>query len=523
MRHRRANTTTPQAFEGLRADYDAAKDSRYRRRLTGYSPMGSGADYHVRNWTDNLRQMELARFFDRNDMVVGQGITRVIRNILQDGINVDPQTGDEEVDAYVAPKWRGWSQDPDQCDKAGEHDLHTQAKLILRSVIVDGDVCVLLLKEGPLQAIEAHRLRTPTGTRRNVAHGVLLDDYRKHLEYWFTRDNIPPFQNVQRVGDMLRYPARDDEGNRAVLQVYNPKRFSQTRGVTHLAPIANPVGMHDDLQFANLVRAQVAACFAIFHERESDFGGDNPPQRGEATTETLADGTTRAIEGIAPGMEIFGAPGDKLIGFSPNVPNPEFFTHAKMVLTFIAVNLDLPVAVLLLDPSETNFSGWRGAMDQARLGFRDIQKWMIGQFYRPVYEWKLRQWLATDPKMRAFASRIGVDIFAHEWHPPGWSYIEPWKDAQADNLRIKGGLSSLRRIHAERGRDWDNVSTEIVEDRAKLVRKALAEAGLINTEYPDARVNWRELAAGFDIKAANAGSQRINNGNRPRDNQPSTP
>ena len=485
-----------EAFGDLRADYDAAKGSRYRRSLTGYSAMGSGADYHIRNWTDNLRMMELARHFDRNDMIVGQGITRLIRNVLQGGMKLDPQTGDDKVDADLAARWKDWSEDPAKCDNAAEHDLQTLAQLTLRSVIVDGDEFILPLREnGSLELIEAHRCRTPTNTRLNVVHGVMLDEHRKRLEFWFTKDNIPPHQNVQRVGDMRRYPARHpDTGERQVLQVYNPKRVSQTRGITHLAPIGNAVGMHDDLEFANLVRAQVAACYAVFHEYELGDDGADPPQRGEASTETLLDGSTRTVEGIAPGMDIHGKPGERLEGFSPNIPNPEFFQHARLILTFIAINLDIPVQVLLLDPSQTNFSGWRGAMDQARFGFRDIQRWMIRQFYRPIYHWQIRQWAAVDTVLQGYEKRSDVDLFAHKWHPPTWPYIEPSKDVKADRNEVEGNINSLRRINAARGRDWDDVHVEIIEDRAKLARRALEEAKKINQEFPEAEIDFRELA-----------------------------
>src|SRR5690606_1028361 len=102
----------------------------------------------------------------------------------------------------------------------------------------------------------------------------------------------------------------------------------------------------------------------------------------------------------APGIEYTGAPGEKLTGFSPNIPNAEFFEHARLILTFVAINLDMPLQMLLLDATATNFSGWRGAFDQAKIGFRQIQSWLLKRFYAPVYEWKLRQWIAEDPAIR---------------------------------------------------------------------------------------------------------------------------
>ena len=71
----------------------------------------------------------------------------------------------------------------------------------------------------------------------------------------------------------------------------------------------------------------------------------------------------------------------------PTLPGLQFFEHSQMLLGILAVNLDLPLCVFLLDASETNYSGFRGAIDQARQRWREIQSWMMGSFHGPVYEW----------------------------------------------------------------------------------------------------------------------------------------
>ena len=76
-----------------------------------------------------------------------------------------------------------------------------------------------------------------------------------------------------------------------------------------------------------------------------------------------------------------------------------------MLLGILAVNLDLPLCVFLLDASETNYSGFRGAIDQARHRWREIQSWMMGSFHGPVYEWKVRQWAVTDSALRKAVHR----------------------------------------------------------------------------------------------------------------------
>lgn len=511
MRNTPDPKTMAEAFGTLRADYEAGQTSRFRRRLTGVSPTGSSADWHLRNSTAYWRMMEQAREFDRNNMIVGQAVDRVVKNVLQEGIRPDPQTGDSAINTRLAELFAAWSHNPDACDSSGERSFHALAKLALRQTLVDGDVFFLPLLDGRLEAIEAHRVRTPERTERNVVHGVLLDEHRRALEIWITLDDLGTAGRVPRVRDVRRVAVRSETGERQVFHLRNAKRFSQTRGVTVMAPIVNAVAIHDDLQFAQLIKAWVASSFAIFEEVEGGIEVDANAKTGLQRSEMLGDGTVRTLEGLAPGMRYRGEPGVKLQGFSPNIPNPEFFQHARMVLSFIAVNLDLPLVVLLLDPSETNFSGWRGAMDQARMGFRDIQGWMIDLFYRPIYLWKVRQWIRGDMSIARAYDALGEGLFAHRWNAPGWPYIEPSKDALADATRLKNRLISPRRMHAERGRDWDEVAVEIVEDNDKLARAALAAAAAINSEYPEASLDFRELI-GWDVRSRVYAGQQLTRG-----------
>lgn len=492
-----------EAYDDVRADFNAAKQTRFRRRRSGVAAQGSGADYHYRNETEWLRMMELARDIDRNDVVVGQGINRLIDNILQTGIQLDPATGDESLDADLRARWQEWCGSADNCDVAKEAWFGRLERQALRQAIVDGDCFCLPMADGSVQLIEAHRARTPRNTRRNVVHGVLLDEQtRERLQVWFTRDEVDPQRAVARVSDIQPINVRDDAGHRQVWQVYNPNRTSQTRGYTHLAPIADVTGMHDDIQFATLVAKQMVSCFAIIRERQQGWmppGGQGSAATGARTSTSYSDGGARINEGIHPGMTWEGMPNEKLTGFSPNIPNPEFFPHAMMILTFIAINLNIPVAVLLLDPSQTNFSGWRGAMDQARVGFRVIQQWFTQCFHRPIYEWKVRQWIGQDQDLDAAALSGGVNIFGHKWNPPTWQYIEPMKDAAADDLRQRANLISARRRAAERGLDWDDLAEEIPADRAKLIEHAVLKAQELKKRFPEELENldWRELAYGF--------------------------
>lgn len=493
--------TIAQHMEQLRSDYDAVKSSQFRRRRTGISPNGSGADYHYRRESDYLKLLEYSRDLDRNDPIVGSITDRAVTATLftgDTGFIVDPKTGDETIDADLKAMWNEWAEDADKSDAASEHDFDDLTRFAFRSELVDGDAIGLLLEQGSIQFTEGHRIRTPTNSKKNIVSGVLLDNLRKRLGYYVTKDDIDPMTAVRRVSDTEFIKTRDDDGWRQVCHVFNSKRYTGTRGITAYVPIFDLAGMHGDIEFAKLIQQQIVSCFAIFRQQQFDPNAIYAPKKATGETKEVPLGTSgqkKIVQGVSPGMEVVGNPGEELKGFSPNVPNPEFFDHVKLILTFIGINLGMPLVQVLMDASETNFSGFRGAIEQAKLGFRRNQKHLIKRWHRPIYWWKLRQWMAEDPILRSAESRLKLAFYAHQWTTPRWPYIEPLKDAQADLLRLRNGLTSERRVAHERGEDYDVLYPEVIEDREKKIRLAKQRAIAINTEFDDGDpVGWRELA-----------------------------
>lgn len=479
------------AWDDLVSDYRMSRESRFIRRRTGLPTNGNSADWHYRSEWSYYRDIEKARDMDRNDAIVGQTVDRAVDNIVQDGFTVDPKTGDKRIDAELQARWRDWAQDPDQCDIAGEFNFHDFEWISCREMLVAGDCVNFGVDDGTLQHLEAHNIRTSTQFD-NTFLGVTKNNFGRRETYWVIMDPIEP--NQGRAEQAKPLSVRNEKGRRVLFHVYNPRRMSQTRGVTAFAPVFELTGMFEDIQFAKVVQQQVTSCFAVFRSREyiPDLPGSDAPSYGDSETETTSGGS-RTIENIAPGMEIVGAPGEKLEGFSPSVPNSEYFDHVRLMLQMIGVNLGLPLILVLMDGSETNFSGWRGAIDEARKGFKSHQRNLVDRFHSPLYRWKVSQWIASDPALRRASKRR--DLFNHKWNTPSWAYIEPMKDAQADALRLQNGLVSPRRLFAERGSaSWEDVATESVEDNAIAIQKAKKRAATINKRFPDdVPVHWREL------------------------------
>lgn len=477
-------------FDEIRADYDMSRHSRFIRRRSGVAPQGSGADYHYRSEAQYYRDIEQARDMDRNDGLVGILADRRVDNIVQSGFTLDPKTGDKKLDADLFQRWTDFSEDADRCDIAGEMTWKEIERQCVRSESIDGDIVVVGTEAGPFQMLESHTIQTK-GKVPETFLGVTMDKYKRRMQYHVTED----IDEFGTKGETRPIDVRDADGLRQLFHVYNPKRVNVTRGVTQLAPVFSYSGMLEDINFAKLVQQQVVSCFAVFRKIASGSDGNLPSvdSYGNSSSETTQAGT-RQIEGVSPGMEVVGNPGEELTGFSPNVPNSEYFQQVKLILQIIGVNFGLPLCLVLMDGSETNFSGWRGAVDEARKGFVADQVNLVRRLNRPAYRWWLTQEIAADPSLKRASDKTKIKIFGHNWNMPTWSYIEPVADAEGDAMQLRNALTSPRRLHSARGKDWEEISEETIADNALAIQKAQRTAAKLNKAFPEGpSLTWRDL------------------------------
>lgn len=511
-------TDVQEYFRDQRADYSAAKLSRFKRKRKGLPATGSHADYHFRSEIEFWRMMETARDMARNDYIIGQGVRRFVANIVQDGFRHEAQTTSTTLNEELEGNWKEWSEDPDQVSLTGDESWYDLETLTLESVLFDGDIAHIPTAFGSLETMEAHRNRTPHRTKRRIIHGVRLDDFRRRQDYYFAKEDVGITSAGIKLNQMREIPYRDPDGHKQVYHIYRKNRFSQTRGVTVLAPLVDPAGMLDDIQFARLVQQQVVSAWTILRTRTMPVVGGQGGRCGTdgASVTTDAAGFDRPISDVQPGQEITGAQGETITGFSPNVPNPSFFDHVSLILGVIAANLDMPVAMLMLDPSNTNFSGWRGAVDQARMRFRQCQKWYSGRLHKPVYEWKVRNWIDQGIISETAVKEAGSSLFKHCWHAPRWPYIQPLEDASADLLRDRNALTSKRRLHGANGMSWDDLSTEIVDDNAMGIEKAIAKEMEFKSTYPEVAnpPTWRDF-----LSMPTPDGVQVATGNEPKQNE----
>lgn len=471
----------------MKADYEMTKASRFVRKRTGVTARGSGEDYHFRIETSYYSSMEQARDMAHNDATIGMLADRRVDNIIQSGFTLSPNTGDKGVDDELFYRWRDFAEDPEQCDIACELTWHEMEQIACRSTDIDGDIVMVGTQEGSFQMIEAHLIQTKT-KRNGVFLGVEKNEYGKREKYWIVEEK----DEFGTFGEERDIDVRNEDGIRQLFHLYHPRRVLSTRGVTALAPIMRYAGMFEDINFAKLVQQQVASCFAIIRQRAANAPLPGAGSYGQTSTEQTSTGQNRTSEGVSPGMEFIGSPGETLSGFSPNVPNLEYFMQVKLILQILGVNFGLPLCLVLMDGSETNFSGWRGAVDEARKGFVADQQNIARRFHKPAYQWWIYKHILPLAEFKNRADTL--DLYRHDWGLPKWSYIEPVADAEGDATQLRNALTSPRRLHHARGNDWEEVSEEIIEDNLYAIQRAAARASEFNAKFSSMPpLTWRDL------------------------------
>lgn len=506
-----------ESMRNLRSEYEGASENKWLQRPPDMPYMGAGPDYHYRDETKFFYMLEMARHLENDDPAVSQGLGRFCNNVIQGGYTYAPNTGVDWVDRQLVERWEAWTDPLNQegTDFEAEHNWHTFERLTARRVVMDGDLVVLPLANGSLQAFEAHRLRSPLAgprgrlsDRRFVVHGVEKNRNRQVARYWLTRDEtdgfgFSRFQNSRNVQGRNKwsFDGLTARNELAAFHLYDPRRFSQSRGVNAFHAVLTTSGMHKDLQFAKLVQAQMTSYIGFWHKIPLSASDQYEPPTQELVQCPRTGQMVPKGYDMSPGMSYWPQYADEeLLPLSANVPNEQYFPHAKLLLTFIAAAIDMPLILFLLDATETNFSAWRGAFIQFQLAAERFQLTHSHMFHRPVIRFKQRQWLRQDIGLRRAFDVLGEDFFHHDWRFPRWRHVQPLEDVKAEVMEVANLMDSPRGIAARHNRDFAEIVRQTCEDRSDVIRCALEAAAVLNTHpyiaaNPHERITWREIAS----------------------------
>ena len=372
------------------------------------------------------------------------------------------------VSALIGKGWQTRSRHPDT-DTARElndaFEALTAAILTIaaRALVRDGEAFLrihinsageLRLKATPADQVDPSLSRDLGGGARIVA-GIEFDADDEITAYHILPE--APGTPFVTYGAAVRVPARD------LLHVFDPIFPGQVRGLSWLAPVLLKLRDRDEASDALLMQLKTASLITGYvRDPDGSFAGFDGEQDGSALNVALEPGAMRILP---PGADVtFSHPGQGLAQAADFLRAQDREIAAGVGLTFEAMTGDL---------AQTNYSSARVGLLEFRRRAEMLQRQLIeGQLLRPLW----RRWI----ELRVLAGEIeanGVvqdDYKAVRFVPPGWQWVDPKNEVEADARAIEAGLKSREEVVAGRGRDIDDLNEEISRDAARETGDAAA-------------------------------------------------
>lgn len=402
--------------------------------------------------------------------VVGRNNPKLQVRALQQNGQLDKAANDA-----IEIHWERWGR---TADLTGRHkSLYSLLRTTVKGVARDGEALIRIVRDRrlpygmALQLLEADRLDESINvTLQNgniVRQGVELDGALRAVAYYVKTSH--PGDNAVIVGQntVERVPAAD------MLHLFLPERAEQVRGVTWLHAVIVRASVIHAFEEAAVVAAQVGASKIAALERSeesSDIG--------------IGEGSIGGVPQVkVEAGEMFELPpGYKLASWNPEYPHANFESFLKACLRGLSAGLDVAGHNLTGDMTDVNYSSARIAELAERESWMLLQDWLIGAMLVPVYE----EWLALAllhgqitflQSGRALpADRFEKFRTASRFQGRRWAWVDPAKEATAQEKLLANKLTSRTRICAEQGEEFEDLLDELAQEEAYITAAGLAAA-----------------------------------------------
>ncbi len=437
-----------------RFGYDALANSRLNSQRSGLT--GTGDQHLTESALSRLR--DICRDMGRNNPLV-KGVLLT---------EADDVVGTQTI-IQARSKSEAWNRQVEQlfcedmierpCEASGRFNFQQLLHKAYLSYRRDGDVFVLLRDEG-LEVCEGDQCGTPYGSRFGktftVTNGVATSNQTGHvIGYYLGKPNSWGYIE----SDSWQHFAAEQ-----VHHVFNPDRFTYTRGEPALTSAVGLIDQFTRYRQAELVAAHVNACLSIFVTHEDELNIPAAYTEGVSPTGQTDEGAR--LQKVEPGEIHHLARGESINAVVPTRPPAAFRDFGLQCLMEIGRCLPMPLMLVTLDFSGATYMNARIAYQAAQKAYKREQAHVVKPLVSRIYAW----WLAR--KIAVGQIRDRRDALAHEVVCQRWPYVDPYREAQADKLELENKTTSRSQIAARKGLDY----RDLVEER-KRDREAEAEAG----------------------------------------------
>lgn len=476
--------------------------SRTTRSLFGFSPKSASQDKLLRNERQTL--VDRSHALVRNNSIVSGVVESNCINIVGSGLQLHSRVDREilgisdkqaeALESQIEKEFELFAENP-ECDVARISNFYDMQNLTMRQYFTPGESFTVLpfLERSnasnpyglKIQIIDTDRVCNDQ--KKNDSENestILYDGIEKDaitgepLNYHVCRSHPNDQSKLKLKWDII--PARDDNGLPNILHHYTMMRPGQSRGVSYLAPIIEPLMGLGKFSKATLDNAVVQALFAVIIESESGEDLLDPDQENQTPS---VDGDIKLGSGSVIGLR----PGETAKGINPTQPSPNFDPYFNSMLNQVAIGLGIPF--------ENVTKRYLSSYTAAQAAFNDAWRFYktrrvsvcARSFCQPIFEKFMWEAVArgrikapgffNDPAIRR--AYCGA-----EWIGPAKGHLNPLVEANAAAKRMEVYLTTLEQEIAEYngGRIDRHIKQLVKEMRMKLA------AGLIQgmADDPDA-------------------------------------
>jgi len=360
-------------------------------------------------------------------------------------------------------------------------DLAEFQRLVISSRYLDGECGFVMLENGQLQPIEAELIRTPEKKNDNdlIIEGVRKSKSGIVLGYYICGRT----SNGSADQTKTKFIPKEN-----FIHCFKPIRFDQVRAVPDLAPLVNKLRDYDETDGAVLNKVKLDA-YQQF-KRKTNTGLANERAR-DAYVKTDSDSKDKQRVEKHEQWRIHNMrPHEDLEAFASATPSNQYVEYLKHELTAIAAALGIPYEYLMLIFTAGSFSAQRAAMLHAQHEFLQIHNWVINVFLDRLYNWRIAKAIKEGDLAPAPVDERGIsEWYKKKWSAPYFGWVDPQKQVAADKDSFNMGITSLKAIVNNQGRDRD----EVLAEKAGDIQEAIRLAALVNSDVGQDIVTWRDL------------------------------
>jgi capsid protein len=439
----------------------------------GRAASGGAGDLHLQ--VSRKQLVDQSREFMRDNAIYKGLIERATSYIIGGGFQLQVHDIGGDWHKAVEKQWRRFWRRP---ENRGILSGRGVQKMICRELLTCGDTLALKLKSKKLQLLESEQL---------VGPGYLGDGIDKDANGTPTGFRIGTYTKYGNIKQ-----AAEAEKPENVIFITEPDRPSSTRGAPPSQAAFPMVHRLNDICDSEAIARQLLARIAMSVTREKgselafNESADDPGKPQPA-----AGDVGMRIEQYDFALLFHGEPGDEIKGVERNIPGASFNEEVRIFLRLLGLPLGLPLEVILLDWTQTNYSQSRAVLEQAFQMFLGWQLLIEEFFLRPVFEWQLEVWRAagTIPEPpKEFDVETDLD-----WIKPTFPWIDQLKEIQAYGDEMDRCVITHSGVCKSRNADRDDV----VAQREKEIRDAIDRAQKILKDTGEA-VPW-QLFAGVTL------------------------